>query len=165
MVTVFNPLTGDSQLAVDTDMRVLCLGMTASALVVVGEKIVTWDLPGGDCAPNAGINDSVRTTILHREWDPISHMSISPDFSRIAALDVLNHFIHLQIYDISTGRCLTSAWANDAEWVGFTRDGREVWTTSHDLNHKKGWKIVEDSESGRIRLKFHGFVRTSKVFP
>ena len=66
MVTIFNPLTGDLQLAADTDMGIVCLGMTGSALIVVGEEmIVTWDLPGGDCAFNASIKDSVRATILH----------------------------------------------------------------------------------------------------
>ena len=145
MVTVFNLLTGDLQLAVDTDMDVVCLGITRSTLIVVGKKIITWDLPGGNCTFNASINDSVRTTILHLSGCTPTHGSISPDFSRIAVLIGPLNLMHLQIYDMSTGRCLTSARAAcEPDWVEFTRDGHEVWTTS------KGWKIVEDSRSGLI---------------
>ena len=161
MVTVFNSLTGDLQLAVDTGMGIVCLGMTGSALIVVGEKkIVTWNIPSGDCALNTSINNSVRTTILHRNRDTPVHGSISPDFSRIAVLSQPNPVTHLQIYDMSAGRCLTSTLAIDQRWVGFTRDGREVWTTSN------GWKIVEDSGSGPVRLdRRDGIARPWGVFP
>ena len=110
-VTVFNPLTGDLQLTVNTGMGVVCLGLTGSTLIVVGEeKIVTWGLPGGDCAFNASINDSVRTTTLHRNQDIPKRGSISPDFSRIAVMNKAQMPPdHLHIYDMSTGRCLTSA--------------------------------------------------------
>ena len=167
VVTIFDPLTGGSQLAVNTDMGVMCLGMTGNTLIVVGkEKIVTWDLPGGDCTFNASINDSVRTTTLHHNRGTPTCRSISPDFSRIAALCRPGYQMHLQIYDTSTGRCLTSTQAADAQWVGFTRDGREVWTASgHDL-YDKGWKIVEDSGSGHIQLEpWDGTVCPSGVFP
>ena len=170
VVTIFNPLTGDLQLAVHTDMGIACLGMTGSALIVIGrEKIVTWDLPSGDCAFNTSINDSVQTTILrHRatSWDAIGHTSISPDFSRIADLSGPSHRSSLQIHDMSTGRCLTSAKAAGMQRVGFTQDGQEVWTTSYDLNREKGWKIVENSGSGPIRLEpRNGIVCPSGVFP
>ena len=149
VVTIFNPLTSDSQLAIDTDMGVVCLGMTGSALIIVGEeKVVTWDLPDGDCAFNASINDSIRTTILHHSPGKFEHMSISPDFSRIAVLsETRSCRTRLQIKDMSTGRCLTSDGVPCTPWVGFTRDGGEVWTAFN------GWKIVEDSGSGPIRLK------------
>ena len=147
VVTVFNLLTGDLQLAVNTDMDVVCLGITGSTLIVVGNKIVAWDLPGGNCTVNASINDSVRTTTLHLYGCTPTHGSISPDFSRIALLIGPLNLMHLQIYDMSTGRCLTSAQAALTDRVEFTRDGHEVWTTS------EAWKIVEDSGSGLIRLE------------
>ena len=161
VVTIFNPLTGDLQLAIDTDASIVCLGMTGSTLIVVGEEnIVTWDLPGGDCAFDTSINDSVRTTALHRNQRTPMRGSISPDFSRIAVLSWRNHPSHLEIYDISTGRCLTSAGAPYQQWVVFTQDGCEVWTTS------KGWKIVEDSGSGPIQLVHqNGVVCPLGVFP
>ena len=166
VVTVFNPLTGDLRLTVNTNMGVVCLGMTGSALIVVGqEKIVTWDLPG-DCAFNASTNDSVQTTILHRSQGEFTHMSISPDFSRIAVLAEPNYRTHLQIYDMSTGSCLASTEATQSRWVGFTRDGREVWTASYHLDVDKGWNIVEDSGSGPIKLEpRYGIMYPSGVFP
>ena len=167
LVTIFNPFIGDLQSAVDTNMGVVCLGMTGSALIVVGgKKIVSWDLPGGDCAFNANINDSVRTTTLHRNQDKPVCGSISPDFSRIAVLRRPHYDQHLEIYDMSTGRCLTSADVYGRSWVGFTWDGREVWTASKDLDDKEGWKIVEDSGSGTIRLERQdGIVCPSGVLP
>ena len=163
MVTVFNFLTGDLQLAVDTDIGVVCPGMTGSALVVVGEgKIVTWDLTDGD----ASINDSVQTTTLHRNRGTPMRGSISPNFSRIAVLSGQNYKTRLQIYGMNTGECLTSAQETHAQWVGFTRDGREVWTTSYGLGNEKGWRIVEDSGSGPIQLEPRdGIVCPSGVFP
>ena len=166
VVTVFNSLTGDLQLTVNTDMGVLCLGMTGSTLIVAGEKkIVTWDLPGGDCASNANIRDSVRKITLHCDQGTPIHMSISPDFSRIAVLNESSIQTHLQIYNMSAGRCLTSAEVdivrgNGPKWLGFTWDGREVWTTSN------GWKIVEDDGFGRIRLEPRdGIVRPLGISP
>ena len=164
VVTVFNPLTGDFRLAVNTEMSVVCVGMTGSALIVAGaNKIVAWDLPSGDCA----FNDGVRTTILHRRrGTAFVHVSISPDFSRIAVLSESNYKTYLQIYDMSTGRCLTSTGLTNTPWVGFTRDGCEVWATSYDLNLTEGWKIVEGSGPGRIRLEPRdGIVPQSEVFP
>ena len=166
VVTVFNSLTGDLRLTVNTDMDVVCLGMTASALVVVGkEKIVTWDLPGGDRAFDANINDSVRTTILYRNRGTLGVCgSISPDFSLIAIMSEPRTFQALEFYDMSTGRCLKSVIVAKTPWVGFTPDGREVWTTSDD--GERGWEIVGDSGSGSIGLKSRdGLARLSEAFP
>ena len=167
MVTIFNPLTGDLRLAVNTDMCVVCLGITGSALTVVGTKeVVTWDLPGGDCAFNASINDSVRTTTLPYNQDPPNHGSISPDFSSIAILSGLQPNTNLHIYDMSTGKCLTSTQASYARWVGFTLDGHEVWTASGggDLG-EEGWKIVNRRYSRILQEPPDEIVRPSGVFP
>ena len=166
MVTVFNSLTGDSHSVVDTDMGVVCLGMTGSALIVVGrKKIVTWDLPGGYCAFSASINGSVRTTTLHHIRDTPKCGSISPDFSRIAVLSDSGYKTHLQIFDMSNWRCLTSVEViYSPQWVGFTWDGCEVWTASK--YGEQGWKIVKDSGSGPIQLEpGDEIVSPSKVFP
>ena len=164
VVIIFNPLTGDSQ-AIDTDMGIVCLGMTGSALIVVGKrKIITWDLPGDDYTFNTSINDSVRTTKLHRDRGTPVRGSISPDFSRIAVLSAPRMFYDLKIYDISTGRCLTSTRTFNSGWVGFTWDGREVWVAQE--HSKKRWNIVEDSGSGPIRLERRDEIgRPSEGFP
>ena len=162
VVTIFDPLTDDLELAIDTDMGVVCLGITGSALIIVGrEKIVTWDLPCGDRTFNANVNDSVRTTTLHSNRQGTStYGSISPDFSRIAILSGC-----LDIYEMSTGRCLSRNSLQDpASWVGFTWDGREVWTASYGSD--EWWKIVEDSGSGPIRLEpLHRIAHPPGVFP
>ena len=171
LVTVFNPFTGDLRSAVDTNMGVVCLGMTRSALIVVGEeKIVSWDLPGGDCAFNANINHSVWTTIPNPREGAFICMSISPDFSYIAAQsEDYYHEDRLRIFDMSTGRRLTNAHVRVAgqSWVGFTLEGREVWTARRwsDLEFI-GWKIIEDSGSGSIQLElWDGIVRPSVLLP
>ena len=169
VVTVFDPLTSDLELAIDTDIGVMCLGITGSALIVVGqEKIVTWDLPGGDCTFNASVKNSFRATTLHSNHrETLRYGPISPDFSRIAILggDIWRR--NLRIYDMSTGRCLSSnSVEGNAGWVGFTWDGREVWATTYDSGVDEGWRIVEDSGSGPIRVEpLDGIVRPSGVFP
>ena len=168
VVTIFNPLIGGLQLALNINTGVVCLGMTGSALIVVGEeKIVTWDLPGGNCAFNARINDNVRTTILHHNRDPPGFGSISPDLSRIAVLTCPRHYgMDLEIYDMSTGRCLTGAEVANPPWVGFAWDGSEVWTVFNSNLDAVGWKIPEDSGSGPVRLEPRKIiVRPSGIFP
>ena len=158
LVTIFNSFTGDLQSVVDTDMGVVCLGMTGSALIVVGEeKIVNWDLPGGDCAFNANTNDSDRTTILNPGPGTFRCASISPDSSRIALLGGTYDIKCLQILDMFSLKCLTSAWVSSrSNWVGFDWDGREVWTTfDGNFRIKQKWKI-EDSGSSSIRLERQG---------
>ena len=174
LVTIFNTFTGGLRSVIDTNMSVVCLGMTGSALIVVGGKeIVSWDLPGGDCAFNANINDSVWTIILDTCQGTSKCASISPDFSHIAVLSWSSYDAHLQIYDMSTRRHLriydiSTGWHHTdvglsrmSNWVGFNWDGREVWTASYDLDYKEGWKIVEDERLERQ----HGNVCPSGVFP
>ena len=141
--------------------------MTGSTLIVVGEeKIVTWNLPRGNRALNASINNSARTTMLHRNQGTPERGSISPDFTRIAVLSRSHHETYLQIYDVSTGGCLASTWGTHLWWVGFTWDGRGLWTASYLLDRGEGWKIIEDSGSGPIQLEpQYGIVRPSGVFP
>ena len=171
LVTVFNPFTGDLQSVVDTNMGVVCLGMTGNAFIVVGEeKIVSWDLPGGDCAFNANINHSVWTTTLNPHEGTFKCASISPDFSHIAALSGTDYGANrLRIFDMSTGRPLTNAYAHAVgqSWVGFTLEGREVWNADSDSDSElEGWKIVEDSGSGSIQLELRGgIVRPSLLLP
>ena len=88
-------------------MKICGLGVTRSTVIIVGEgKIVTWDLPGGDCVLNAraSIHDSIRTVVFNHP-PPLPRrlhsISISPN---------LNHLVivgggrkGLDIYNMSTG--------------------------------------------------------------
>ena len=86
-VTILDLQSGDPQLVIDTGVMVESLGVTESAVIVVGNnKIVARNLTLGN--HRASINDGLRIT----ELDPspasqfrsvFSHVSVSPDLSRI----------------------------------------------------------------------------------
>lgn len=113
-VTVVDLQSDNKQLTINTGMQVKGLGLTRSTIVVVGnERIVTWNLAAWNASAN--INDSIQITMF--KFSPPSHfgescgfVSISPDLSRIVS-HKLNEELglgHLEIFDVSTGRCLVS---------------------------------------------------------
>lgn len=63
--------------------------------------------------------------------------------------------LYLEIYDVSTGRYLAGTTVEDENKMGlwFTPDGSEVWVGYHEDLSVKGWKIIEDSESGTVELQ------------
>jgi len=150
IATIVDLKSGDPRLIVNTGMGICGLGVTASTVVVVGEgKIITWNLPGGDCVINAraNIHDSVRTVVFNHPPPPpgsLHSVLISPDF---------NHFVAmrgggegLDIYDMSTGKHVAGVTA-DVSQPWFTRDGREVWYASG------GQKIIRGGGSDVIGLE------------
>jgi len=101
-VTILDLQSGDTQLTIDAGMRVECLGMTESAIVVVGkEKVVTWNLAAGNA--RVDINDSVRIATFDppRVRRQFVSMSVSPDLSRIVTSEYIPGpmSIVLEIYD------------------------------------------------------------------
>ena len=116
-VTVLNLQSSGPQLVVDADMEVRSLGVTGSTIVVVGrERIIAWNVVAGNA--RAGINDSVRIVTFDSSppsffGPPFLWMSTSPDLSRIVALGFSQSAdrspVGVQIYDMSTGRCLAGA--------------------------------------------------------
>ena len=152
IATIFDLKSGDPRLIVNTDMKICCLGVTAETVVAVGGgKIVTWNLPAGDCVidARANIHDSVRTIVFsHPSPTPVSpwhSASISPDFNHLVITRKDGE--GLNIYDMSTGRHVvgtTTPWSF-RPW--FTRDGREVWCESG------GQKIIRGGGSDVIGLE------------
>ena len=139
MVRILDLRSGYLRLTIDTGMEVRCLGVGGDTVVVVDrEKIVTWSLPGGD---------GVRTVTLDGNY---LSPSLSPDLSRIAASSEFSSL--LSIYDATTGRCLEDTIVIEASDVGFTRDGREVWSSS-SYSGINGWEIIEGGVSGAMKLK------------
>jgi len=162
-------------------MEVYCLGVTGSSVVAVDDrKLVTWNLPGGDCIPNlrVSITDSVRTATFDHDFHGIgrsaSAISLSPDLHRIAIVDTCHIAAtktrrgdgtlgkySLYLYDVLTGQHIgTKAIKRDeAPTPWFTPDGREVWCVGNRGRADK-WKIVEkiveNSESGVTELKYLG---------
>ena len=163
LVTILDLQSGHPRLVIETSMRVEGLGVAGSTVVVVdGGRIVTWNLPLENCAPDArvNINDGVKATAFDNS-PPSRHlrksigMSVSPDLGRIA---VAGHpedssLAGLEIFDVSTGRCLVGTTTTDLlrrPW--FTPDGRGVWGMGQ-YSPVNGWEIIEDSKSGATELK------------
>jgi len=151
IATILGLKSGDLRLIIDTDIRISCLGVTGSTAIVVGEgKIITWNLPAGDCVPDATakIHDSVRTVILNNalpasNWLPATSISPDSNYLVIARGDCDG----LDIYDTSTGKHLVGTTGHVSRpW--FSRDGREVW-----YSDTYGQKIIRDGESNIIGLE------------
>ena len=158
-VTILDLQSGDPRLVVDVDMEVECLGLTESAIVAVDqEKIVTWNIPGGNHAPDdaADINDNVQ---LDRSAQISVFPSISRDLSRIFILEICmeSEIMSLAIYDASTGRCLARTQITEQFGpVWFTPDGSEVRVGEWSSSVVNGWKVVEGGESGSTELETLG---------
>ena len=153
IATVVDLGSGDPRLIVDTGMNILGLGVTGSTVIVVGEgKIITWNLPAGDCVPyaRANIHDSVRTIVFNHPPPPSGRAhfaSISPDFNYLVITRGAEE--GLDIYDMSTGKHLVGTAAKNVGQPWFTRDGREVW---YDYN-SGGQKIIRGGGSDIIELE------------
>ena len=159
VVTILDLKSGNLRLTIDTGMKVQCLGVAGNTVIVVeAEKIVTWNLPDGDRAFNARVNDSIRTVVFHPRLPFClprnSIQALSPDLSFIMAeVGSEQESDHLlEIYDVPTGTCLasiTSPWLFPPLW--FTQDGHEVWMFCD--SEKVGWEVIKDDESGDMELK------------
>ena len=158
--TVLDLRSGGPRLVIDTAMKILGMRITGSTIAVVGEgKVTTWNIPARDCGSDTRVNanDSVRTIMLDYSLQipnvPVPCASISPDFNLIAVAGcTVEESDGMNIYDASTGEYLTGTTILGYMCVPwFTPDGCEVWCKG-DFS-AKGWKIVEDSESGLTRLE------------
>ena len=175
-VTILNLQSGNLQLAIDTGMEeIRCLGVTESMVVVADtEKIISWNIPMGDCTSNtrANINNSAQTIMLNypalpdneeRRW---CWMSMSPSLSQIVITITYTVHAYLYLYDVPTGKYLgcTTTQNLHSPWSFFTQDGCEIWYPS--MSPKIGWKIIGDSKSGTVELKPTESVEYPlKIFP
>ena len=175
-VTILDLQSGDPLLEIDTDMEVEALGVTGSAIVVVSWNTVgTWSLTPGEAGAKF-ISDIVQKTWLQLSSSPYDGSTlVSPDLSRIVTIRIGAGFsskcLELEICDASTGMCLTrvqsdigalkifslmTLFINIIEGIysislvpWFTPDGRQIWTRFYQKQSiMRGWKIIEDSESG-----------------
>ena len=108
VVIIVDLQSGGAQLTIDMGLKVICLGMTRSTIVVAGrEEVVTWNLTAGNT--RAEINDSIRITTFNSQ-SVFLNMLISPDLSCIAILahTSSSSFRHLEMSDAPTGRLITS---------------------------------------------------------
>ena len=138
-VTVLSLRSGVPQLTIDANMEVRGLGVIGNTVVIIGnKKVITWDLPAGDCVPGArvGLEDSSRTINFD---DPlyfaISGSSISPDSRHIALTDRMD----LYIYSASTGELL---WKELSRGYipRFSPDGCDIWCVG-DSGQAEVWDV------------------------
>ena len=159
--------SGDPRLIIDMDMEVSSLRVTGSMVVVAGrEKVVRWDIPARNSPPNvrANVSDSVHSITFDRPIPrspvplPVGpsyflHASISPDLRYIATTERAPQRLgYLHIYDMQTGKYLTSTSADPTPTPHFTPDGRQIWC-ENTPGSVAGWTITEESESCLTKLE------------
>ena len=154
MVAIFDLKSGNLRLTIDTDMGVGCLGVAGDTVIVAGSgKIVTWNLPAGDHAFSAGINDSVRSVMLDRsQLSKGVVQTLSPHLGFFAVAGTSRLMPVLEIYDVHTGTRLASDTSSVLEVLWFTQDEREVWMFGNKTFFE-GREIIKDDESGGMELK------------
>ena len=174
-VTIVDLQSGGLHSTIDTDVKVMCLGMAGSTIVVAGqEKIVTLNLAVENTKENP--NNGVRITTFNPPQFEFLDMSISPGLSHIVALRIgEGHLLNLEMYDVSTGKRLASVKgvlnslytpegfkvtdtpSEDGDLSGdelwFTPDGREIWDLGYRYSSVNRWEITQCSEPDPINLR------------
>ena len=148
-VTVLDLKLRNPQFIINVGTKVYGLRMTGDTIIIVSEgKVITWYLPVGDCVTtvHVNINDSAQTTMFdYSEY--YGSTLVSPDLKHLA---ILSHFT-LNIYNLSTGKYLTSVEMDLGSTPCFSPGGHELWCVGK--SSMSGWKIIEDSESGVVELE------------
>ena len=131
--TIIDLKSGNPRLIIDAGIQINGLGVTANTVTVVGEeKVITWDLPAGDCVfdARANIHDSVWAVVFDRPHlappsGQLYRASISPNFSYVITTRGLD-CKSLDVHDVSTGKHLVDTATVNGRIPWFTRDGREI---------------------------------------
>ncbi|KAF9646350.1 hypothetical protein BDM02DRAFT_246803 [Thelephora ganbajun] len=160
-VTVLDLESGDPLSIVDTGTEVYGQRVTGSTVVAIcHEKIVTWNLPTGNRVLNPKASVIWTATFSCPETFSYSYTSrfasISPDLHRIAIVQgpMYGNPPSLYLHDVPTGQLHGPVFMREGgdgrPW--FTSDGRQVWYIM-DRGEARGLAIVEDSESGVVKLE------------
>ena len=164
-VVILDLESGDSRLSIDAGMKIGCLGVTGSKVVVAScEKAVAWDIParGSVLDSSADMDDDVHTTTfddsarLPIPLEPFSFINtaktISPDLNYVAIIKGTGSLsCNLDIYDTWTGKRLTGCTTGARLSIPyFTPDRREIWSVGDWVTR---WTIMEEGESRLIKLE------------
>ena len=137
-VTVLSLRSGVPQLTIDADMGVYGLGAIGNTVVVIGrEKVITWDLPAGDCIPGARVGPEDSSSMINLDHSPnsTSRASISPDSRHIAIIDDW----YLWMFSASTGLYF---WTRGISGLipCFSPDGCDVWVVE-ESGRAEVWNV------------------------
>ena len=150
IVMALNLKSGVPQFTIDAGVGVCGLGVIGNAVVVIGDwKVITWDLPAGDCVPGTrvGLEDNswtINLTSPRYEDVTVTGASISSDLHHIVLAtvellhtNVLVGFLH--VYCASTGEHLgkESTWGYTPR---FSLDGCGIWCAS-DHGEVGVWRV------------------------
>ena len=153
-VLVLNLESGVPQLTIDVGTDVCGLRVIGNTIVAVGGeeflgyKVISWNLPAGDCVPDARVNhkDSVRTVNLSGQrlegW--ALDATISSDFRYVALMISGYTGLALYIYSASTGERLQTMGAGTGT-LWFTPDGSDVWCVASN-GEAEVWRFGERGE-------------------
>ena len=146
-----------SRLTIDTGVKVHGVGVTGSAVVVIGdEHIITWKLSDrNDPIPRA---DRVRAVSFDHPPFPIlaprPTTSVSPDLRRAAIVEYGQAGSRLHLYDVNTGDCLASVPMVLKASPWFVPDKPDIWCVT-DGGESDVWEIVKN-EPAATNLEHRG---------
>ena len=146
-ITVLDLKSGDLRFIIDTDMDICGMGMTESTVLVAGDgKVVTWDLPVGNCV----LSTRTKTNTFNHSASPGMglYISVSPDLRHVATKQFSKD---LHVYDMHTGKLLAVA-ESKGDIPGFALDGHGVWCTTINGEVDR-WNIIKDIKSDVIKLR------------
>ena len=156
--------SGSPWLTIGASMVVYGFRVIGNTIVAIGcEKVITWNLPGGNHLPDMRLNtkDSTQTIILSRplvkKYQHVTAASMSLNFHHIVFVVLFGDTTSasLYLYNASTGKYLgksssTSAgipWfapGGDGVWCAIGGSRAVVWALTGDsLDHKM---VVDDLE-------------------
>ena len=158
VITILDLQSGGPRLVINAGMEVYGLGVSGDTVVAVGSReMVTWNIPEENCTldAKANVGDRANTTKFSTKFPHVTGASISPDLSRVVIVGTWSSVVSYEwvIYERSTGKELVSLSTRCEGVARFTRAGRQLWVLPRYYSPVEGWKIVEDSESGRAKLE------------
>ena len=156
VITVLDLKHGTPQLTIDTGMNVVGLGVIGSGVFVICEeghstKVVTWNLPTGDCVQISRVSckHSLEIAELAGFGRTIS-ASISPDSHSIGLINSLKTQ-SLTTWNSLTGECCHYPCAGD-HTVLFSPDGCNIWS-AQGSGEATVWRVGESQEPVKQAVK------------
>ena len=147
-VTVLDLNSGVPQFTIDTSIEVYGLRPIKNTIVVIGgEKVITWNLPGANLLSNARMNvgDGTQSRYAGKlvDFTTVESASVSSDLQYIALLRhrPLHQHTRLEVHCRSTGQELHQTVEASALW--FFPGRHDIWCAAD--NEAKVFTIASDA--------------------